>query len=316
MEASPTSPGPYGSRARGARDRWPPLLLVEWIETKGTLHRYVQTVGKIRMALMPFRNHWWHVTLYVSTRGLTTGPMPIPDGRSVEIEFDFVDHRLVVSTSDGELRSFELRQGLACMDFFSQLFAILEHLGVEVTIDPAPYALSGPPLSEDREHDDYDADAVSRYWTVLRRTTEVLNRFAGRFNGKQSPVHLFWHSFDLALARYSGRPAPPRPGGDRVSAEAYSHEVIAFGFWPGDDRVPDASFYSYTAPAPQGLGAQPLSPNGAWWNVDAGTAYLSYDDLRASDDPDATLLLFLESAYAAGALTAGWDVKGFTANSR
>jgi hypothetical protein len=314
MEASPTHEGPYHSVTEDVLDRWPPLSLAEWIETKSTLHRYVQTVGKIRMALMPFRNHWWHVTLYVSTRGLTTGPMPIRDGRTIEIEFDFVDHRLMVATSDGESPSFELRQGLACMDFFSQLFAALEQLGVEVTIYPAPYELSGPLLSKDREHDDYDADAVTRYWTVLRRTTEVLSQFASRFNGKQSPVHLFWHSFDLALARYSGRPAPARPGADRVTAEAYSHEVIAFGFWPGDARVPEASFYSYTAPAPQGLVAQTLGPKHAWWNVEAGTAYLSYDDLRASDDPDATLLLFLETAYAAGALTAGWDVKALTAH--
>jgi hypothetical protein len=296
--------------------RWPRLQLEDWIDTKSTLHRYVQTVGKVRMQLMPFRNHWWHVTLYVGTRGLTTGPMPIPDGRSVEIVFDFLDHRLAVITSDGDSRSFEMCQGLACMDFFSQLFGALDQLRVDVTIYPAPYDLGGPLLSKDREHDDYDADAVARYWTVLRRTTAVLNQFAGWFNGKQSPVHLFWHSFDLALSRYSGRRTPPRPGADRVTAEAYSHEVIAFGFWPGDDRVPHPSFYSYTAPAPPDLVAQALNPKSARWNPDAGTAFLPYEDLRASDDPDRTLLLFLGSAYKAGALTAGWDLKAFTATVR
>jgi hypothetical protein len=295
--------------------RWPPLPLAGWMGTRQTLHRYTQIVGKVRMALVPFRNHWWHVTLYVDTRGLTTGPMPLPDGRSLEIAFDFVDHRLVATTSGGDLRSFDLRHGLACGDFYGQLFGILEALGVEVEIYPAPYDLGGPLLSEDREHDAYDAEAVVRYWTVLRRTTDVLNRFAGRFNGKQSPVQLFWHSFDLAMARYSGKRAPERPGADPVTVEAYSHEVIAFGFWPGDEKAPAASFYSYTAPAPPGLTEQALSPESAWWNVEAGTAYLSYDDVRSAEDPDSTLLGFFESAYSAGATLAGWDLGGFRSNA-
>ncbi|HEX2178493.1 MAG TPA: DUF5996 family protein [Actinomycetota bacterium] len=295
--------------------QWPPLPLAEWMGTRQTLHRYTQIVGKVRMALVPFRNHWWHVTLYVDTRGLTTGPMPLPDGRSLEIAFDFVEHRLVTTTSDGDLRSFDLRHGLACGDFYGQLFGILEALGVEVEIYPAPYDLGGPLLSEDREHDAYDAEAVVRYWTVLRRTTDVLNRFAGRFNGKQSPVQLFWHSFDLAMARYSGKRAPERPGADPVTVEAYSHEVIAFGFWPGDEKAPAASFYSYTAPAPPGLTEQALSPESAWWNVEAGTAYLSYDDVRSAGDPESTLLGFFESAYSAGATLAGWDLKDFRSNA-
>ena len=294
-------------------DAWPPLPYADWTPTRHTLHRYAQMVGKVRMALMPPRNHWWHVTLYVGTRGLTTGPMPAADGRSVEIQFDFVDHRLVVQTTAGGSRSFNLENGLACADFYGQLFGSLDALGVQADIYPAPFDLPGPLLSEDTEHDAYDADAVVRYWTVLRRTVDVLNRFAGRFNGKQSPAHLFWHSFDLAMARYSGRAAPVRPGVDRITAEAYSHEVIAFGFWPGDDKVPSASFYSYTAPAPDGLVAQPVQPETAFWNEQTGTAYLPYDDVRSSPDPDATLLGFFESAYRAGATTGSWDIEGFTA---
>lgn len=292
---------------------WPPLPYAEWAGTKQTLHRNVQTVGKIRMALTPYRNHWWHVTLYVGTRGLTTGPMPLPDGRTAEIRFDFVDHRLIVSTSAGEDRSFALREGLACKDFYQQTFDALGTLGIQAGIHPAPFDLPGPLLSEDSDHDSYDPDAVFRYWNVLRRTAAVMDRFAGRFNGKQSPVQLFWHSFDLAVARYSGRPAPERPGADPVTAEAYSHEVIAFGFWPGDDKVPAASYYSYTAPAPQGLTAQPLQPAPAFWNEQAGTAYLPYDEVRSSDAPDKTLLGFFESAYLAGATTAHWDTQAFTA---
>lgn len=293
---------------------WPPLPHADWIDTKQTLHRYAQTVGKIRMALMPYRNHWWHVTLYVGTRGLTTGPMPVGDGRSVEIEFDFVDSRVVVTTSAGEAGGFRLRHGLTCGDFYAQLFEVLAALSVHVTIHPVPFDLGGPLLSEDTEHDSYDEEAVGRYWTVLRRTVDVLNRFAGGFNGKQSPAQLFWHSFDLAYARYSGRPAPARPGADRVTLEAYSHEVISFGFWPGDAKVPNPSFYSYTAPAPEGLAAQPLEPATAFWNEQSGTAYLPYDDVRTSPDPEATLLGFLESAYRAGATTGGWDIQSFTAS--
>lgn len=294
---------------------WPALPLDAWADTKHTLHRYSQIVGKVRMALVPFRNHWWHVTLYPDTRGLTTGPMPVGDGRAVEIAFDFVDHRLMVSASDGRVASFALAHGLACMDFYAQLFGALHGLGVDADIHPAPFDLPGPLLSEDREHHAYDPAAVQRFWTLLRGVTEVLGAFAGWFNGKQSPIHLFWHSFDLAMARFSGRPAPPRPGADRVTAEAYSHEVIAFGFWPGDDKVPHPAFYSYTAPAPPRLVEQPLRPSGATWDADAGTAFLPYEVVRTSDDPRAALLAFCTSAYEAGARTAGWDLDAFATSA-
>jgi hypothetical protein len=293
------------------RATWPALPLEAWADTKATLHRYCQIVGKVRMALVPFRNHWWHVTLYPDTRGLTTGPMPAGDGRAIEIAFDLIDHRLVVSASDGDTRSFPLADGLACMDFYGGLFGILQRLGVNMKIRPAPFDLSGPLLSEDREHDAYDAEAVGRYWSVLRHVADGLAEFAGWFNGKQSPVHLFWHSFDLALGRYSGRAAPPRPGADRVTAEAYSHEVIAFGFWPGDEKTPYPALYSYTAPAPAGLVERPLRPREATWDTAAGTAYLSYEVVRQSGAPRSMLLDFFSSAYEAGAGAAGWDRAAF-----
>jgi hypothetical protein len=286
---------------------WPALPLDDWVTTRWTVHRYAQIVGKVRLALMPFRNHWWHVTLAVDARGLTTGPMPAADGRTVQIRFDLVDHRLLVESSGANVEAFDLVDGLACADFYAQLFAALGRIGVDVRIDPAPYDLAGPLLSRDRDHDRYDADAVGRYWTVLRRTTEVLDEFAGRFVGKQSPVHLFWHSFDLALARFSGRPAPSRPGADPVTAEAYSHEVIAFGFWPGDDHAPWPGYYSYTAPAPPDLTAQRLLPDSAWWDESAGSAYLRYDDVRTAAHPRLALLEFLSSAYNAGSRAGGWD---------
>jgi hypothetical protein len=293
---------------------WPTLPYEEWKPTKETLHRYAQIVGKVRMTLVPFRNHWWHVTLYVSARGLTTGPMPF-ENLTVEIELDLVDHRVHVRTSEGRDESFELRDGLSCARFYGALFASLRRAGVEVEIRAEPFDLGeSPPFAEDTEHESYDADAVERWWRILRSTTAVLARFASRFNGKASPTHLFWHSFDLAHARYSGRPAPPLPGVDAVNAEAYSHEVIAFGWWPGDDRRwPYPAFYSYTSPEPEGLRERRLVPAAAEWQ-DTGNgslAVLPYDALTAEQNPDEALLDFFESAYRAGAEAAGWDLEGF-----
>jgi hypothetical protein len=291
---------------------WPPLPYAAWEPTKQTLHRYIQIVGKVRMALTPPRNHWWHVTLYVGTRGLTTGPMPDGD-RHVEIAFDLLDHRLVVTTSDGGLQALELRDRPACADVFHALFAALAELGVHPEIRPEPFDLGdSPPFAQDTVHAAYDADAVERFWRVLAATERVLTAFAGGFTGKASPVHLFWHSFDLAHARYSGRRAPVAPDADPVTAEAYSHEVIAFGFWPGDDRrTPFPAFYSYTAPEPPGLASHPLGPPAAaWQDTGAGSlAILPYEDVRTAADPAGVLLDFLEHAYRAGAASAGWDLE-------
>jgi hypothetical protein len=291
-------------------DTWPPLPYAAWEPTKQTLHRYTQIVGKVRMALTPPRNHWWHVTLYVTARGLTTGPMPV-GGRDVEIAFDLVDHRLDVVTSDGARGGFSLVERPACADFYGSLFATLDDLGVEVDIHPQPFDLgASPPFAEDRGNATYDADAVTRYWRVLGATQRALDALAGDFAGKASPVHLFWHSFDLAHARYNGRRADLGDV-DPVTAEAYSHEVIAFGFWPGDARTtPYPAFYSYTAPEPDGLREQPLAGAAAEWH-DTGRgslAILPYDAVRESPDPHAELVAFFASAYRAGATAAGWDV--------
>ncbi len=296
---------------------WPPLPYADWAPTKRTLHRYLQIVGKVRMALVPFRNHWWHVTLYASARGLTTGAMPYAD-RTAEIELDFVDHRLRVRSSDGREASFAL--GVSCASFYHRLFAALRELDIEIEIVAKPFDLGdSPPFPEDTAHDAYDAEAVERYWHVVRRGTAVLDAFRSGFTGKASPAHVFWHSLDLAHARFSGRPAPPIAGVDPVSAEAYSHEVIAFGWWPGDDRrTPFPAFYSYTAPEPDGLREQPLEPEAAEWQ-DTGTgslAVLPYDAVREAHDPDAALLAFFESAYRAGAAAAGWETDALRARGR
>ena len=290
---------------------WPPLPYADWEPTKQTLHRYAQMVGKVRMALVPPRNHWWHVTLYVTARGLSTGPMPAGDA-TVEIELDFVDHRVHVRSSDGRTAGFPLRDRLACARFHDDLFAALGELGVEARIDARPFDLGdSPPFPEDTVHDRYDADAVARYWTILRATQDVLDTFRSGFAGKASPVHLFWHGFDLAHARYSGRRAPAVAGADAITAEAYSHEVIAFGWWPGDDRTtPFPAFYSYTAPEPAGLRDRPLAPDAAAWQASGGgsLAVLPYDAVREAPDPAAVLLAFYESAYRAGVAAAGWDL--------
>ena len=297
----------------GDLDPWPELPYEQWEPTKQTLHRYVQIVGKIRMALVPFRNHWWHVTLYVTPRGLTTGPMPC-GVLDAEIAFDFVDHRLTVAVSDGRERELDLTTRTACADFYVDLVEALAGLDVRVQIHPEPFDLGdSPAFPADRVNASYDADAVSRYWRVLCATQRALFAFEGRFNGKASPVQLFWHSFDLAYARYSGRRAPPA-NVDPISAEAYSHEVIAFGFWPGDDRrTPYPAFYSYTAPEPAGLRDRPLAVSGAEWQ-DTGSgslALLPYEAVRATDDPHERVVEFFEAAYRAGATAAGWDTAAF-----
>lgn len=287
---------------------WPPLPLDEWRPTKETVHRYCQMLGKVRLALHPFRNHWWHVTLQVDRSGLSTGPMPVGDGRLAEIRLDLVDHTCEISDSRLESIRFSLSPDLPCADFHRQLFDGLRALGVPASIDPRPYDIGGPPFPSDRVNSAYDPEAVHRYWRVMAASAMVLEEFAGWFNGKQSPVHLFWHSFDLAYARFSGHRAPPRAGAGLVEREAYSHEVIAFGFWPGDDDVPYPAYYSYTAPAPDQLVNQPLQPARARWDTDAGTAILAYDSVRTANDPRATLLAFFQSAYLAGAGTAGWAI--------
>jgi len=293
-------------------DRLPALPLSSWEETKHTLHLYLQVVGKLRLALTPKRNHWWHVPFYVTPRGLTTSACPCSGNRQVEFAFDFVDHRLVVTCSDGDTHTVDLHDGLSVQQFYTRVTGVLDALGIDVPIlaEPFDHPDSTIPFADDTEHDRYDAEAVRRYSHVLTQLEPIFQTFRGRFVGKASPVHVFWHTLDLAYTRFSGRRAPEMPDADRVTQEAYSHEVVSFGFWAGDANTPEPSFYSYTYPEPDALTSQPLRPDAAQWRTqESGSlALLAYDDVRTSDDPEATLLDFLESAYLAGATTADWDV--------
>jgi Family of unknown function (DUF5996) len=289
----------------------PELPLAAWEPTKNTLHLWGQIVGKVRLASTAPRNHWWNVPLYVDIRGLTTRRMHSPNGTAFQIDFDFVDHRLLVRTNQGELESFELVDGLSVAAFDTSLHSALERLGIDVAIRETPYGVPmTTPFPEDTEHAAYDPDAVERFWRILDWTDEVFEQFAGWFCGKQSPVHVFWHSFDLAVARFGGRRVPAAPDANPVELEAYSHEVIAFGFWAGDrTTIGDPTYYSYTSPEPATLTEQRLRPDAARW-IESGSgslAVLPYDEVRAASDPRRALLAFLESTYVAGADLAGWD---------
>jgi hypothetical protein len=294
----------------------PPLPLEEWDETRVTLRLFIQIVGKIRLALAPPRNHWWHVVLYVTPRGLTTGLMRSGEV-GFELEFDFVDHDLVVRTERGQVDKLPLRDGLSVAEFYERLFVLLAGLGIDVSILAQSYGDPTPiPFAEDVTDASYDADAVERFWRILAASALVFEEFAGWFNGKTSPVHLFWHGMDLAVTRFSGRRAPPMPNADPVSQEAYTHEVISFGFWAGDPSWGAPAYYSYTAPEPPGLAEQPLEPAEAFW-AETGSSHqarLWYEDLRTAESPRETLLRFLQSAYEAGARTAGWPMDEFVSS--
>lgn len=293
-------------------DLFPPLPIEEWEDTKNTLHLFFQIVGKIRLTLFPKMNHWWHVTLYLSPRGMTTRPIPY-NSMIFEIDFDFIDHTLRIQTSNGEERSFSL-QGLSVASFYKKLFDNLKDLGVEVDIKDTPYDVpfSSTPFEEDKKHASYDSEYVNRYWRILVQVNSVFEEFRGKFIGKSTPVHLYWHHADLAVTRFSGKKAPPMDGGTNADKEAYSHEVISFGFWAGDDNVRAPAFYSYTYPEPEGLAEEPLAPKEAIWNTDNGAmAVLMYDDLRKHESPRQALLDYLESAYQAGAKRASWKLEEF-----
>jgi len=288
----------------------PALPLEEWEPTKTTLHLWAQIVGKVRMATSAPRNHWWHVTLYVDVRGLTTRRLHAPGGVTFQIDFDFVDHRLVVRTSDGATESFALHDRLSVAEFDRTLHEMLVGLGLDVTIRESPFGVPvTTPFPADREHAAYDADAVERFWRILDWSDGVLEEFAGWSCAKTSPVHLFWHSFDLAVTRFDGARAPALPDADAVTREAYSQELVSFGFWAGDEELREPSYYAYAAPEPDGLRERPLAPEQASWTKrGAGSlALLPYEAVRAAPDPRAALLAFLESAYRAGAGAAGWD---------
>ncbi len=296
---------------------FPLLPLAEWKQTKNTLHLYLQIVGKIRLALFPRLNHWWHVPFYVSTCGLTTRPIPFQHG-NFEIEFDFLEHKIKFSTSGGERREFDLQDGLTVAEFYRKIFENLSELDIEAKIWAVPYeAPSKIPFAEDTENKSYDKKYIERFREILVSVNSIFEEFRGRFLGKSTPVHLFWHSFDLALTRFSGKAANVREDAGIVEREAYSHEVISFGFWAGDDNVSAPAFYSYTAPEPENLTEEKLQPETAFWGESGGghLALLMYDEVRNAENPRETLLEFLESSYQAGAKRAGWEIEKFSLNS-
>jgi hypothetical protein len=288
----------------------PQLHLDDWRATKDTLHLYSQILGKIRLATAAPRNHWWNAPLYVDVRGLTTRRLHHRD-TTFEITIDFVDHALIVRTADGRTKSFELASGVPVADLDARIHATLKELGIDVAIKEEPFGVPMiTPFAQDVEHASWDREAIERFGRILDWSDSVLEEFSGWFNGKTSPVHLFWHSFDLAVTRFSGRPRAPIDA-DPVTQEAYTHEVISFGYWPGDDNLGDAAYYSYTAPEPDGLRDQPL-PAGAWTDSGTGSlAILPYEAVRTARAPRTTLLAFCQSAYEAGARLAGWDTTSF-----
>lgn len=285
---------------------WPSLPWDEWAETANTLHMWTQIVGKTRLALTPLQNHWWNVPLYVTARGLGTSAMPYGDD-VLDIEFDFVAHELHFRLGSGQGRSLPLRaQSVA--DFYKEYLECLESLGVTVKIDPMPCELANPIRFDlDTEHKSYDTKYVERFWRVLVLTEKIFRRFDTGFLGKVSPIHFFWGSFDMAVTRFSGRPAPPRAGADGIQREAYSHEVISAGFWPGNGGYGTAAFYCYAAPVPEGLGEVKIRPEAAVWDKALGEFIFKYDAVRAEASPEEALMEFLDSAYAAAADAAKWD---------
>ncbi len=292
-------------------DPWPELPLDEWRDTYATLHMWTQMVGKTRLGLASPENHWWHVALYLTARGLTTGPMPY-GARSFQVDFDFIDHRLAVATSDGATAAIPLAPR-SVAEFYREYLAALGGLGIRVKLWPVPVEIERAiPFTEDREHASYDPASAQRCWRVLARADRVLKQFRGGFLGKSSPVHFFWGGFDLAVTRFSGRPAPEHPGGvpnvaNWVMREAYSHEVISAGFWPGSGAVQEPAFYAYAYPEPPGLRQTPVEPDGARYDEQMREFILPYEVVRRAASPEDTVLRFLQSTYDAAADLAGWD---------
>ena len=292
--------------------RWPELpALDDWRETFDTLHRWSQIVGKIRLECAPQINHSWGSTLYVTTRGLSTSPIPY-GSRTFSIDFDFLSHDLKVTVSDGARGEFAL-EPMSVAHFYRHLMRVLERLDIDVAIYPLPVEIPDPiePFPEDERHAAYDAGTVQRFWRVLVQVERVFTDFRSRFIGKVSPVHFFWGAFDLAVTRFSGRPAPAHPGGvpncpDRVMIEAYSQEVSSAGFWPGAG-LGEAAFYAYSYPEPEGFNAYTIAPDSAYFHEEMGEFVLPYEKVRTSDNPDEALLAFLQSTYEAAANLAAWD---------
>ncbi|TFI53736.1 hypothetical protein BLD44_011930 [Mastigocladus laminosus UU774] len=290
---------------------WPSLPVAAWQDTYATLHLWTQIIGKIRLALAPKINHWWHSTLYVTPRGLTTSSIPY-ETRTLEISFDFLEHQLKIETSDGITRTIALAPR-SVADFYQDVMGTLSAIGISIRIWTSPQEVNQPiPFDQDHVHAAYDPQYAQRFWRILVQADRVLKVFRSRFIGKCSPVHFFWGSFDLAFTRFSGRRAPEHPGGvpnmaDWVTKEAYSHEVSSFGFWPGGGAVAEPVFYSYAYPEPEGFKDYPIQPKEAFYSPQMQEFILPYEAVRQADDPDAVLLAFLQSTYDAAANLGNWE---------
>ena len=286
------------------QDAWPALPLSAWADTYATLHMWTQIVGKIRLALAPRVNHWWHVPLYVSARGLTSSAIPY-GSRTFEMTFDFIDHQLRLDTCDGNRRTVALAPRTVA-DFYADVMESVRALQIDVGIWPMPVEVPSPiRFDQDTQHASYDPMWANRWWRILQQVDGVFQEFRGRFLGKSSPVHFFWGSFDLAVTRFNGRPAPLRS--DPIMREAYSHEVISAGFWPGGGAVPDTSFYAYAAPEPAGFKGASVSPADATYRSDLGEYLLPYESMRTAASPRNVLLEFLQTTYEAGADPQAWN---------
>ncbi|MGO9517814.1 MAG: DUF5996 family protein [Candidatus Korobacteraceae bacterium] len=286
----------------------PALPLDSWKDTQATLHMWMQIVGKVRLKLCPLVNHWWNVPFYLTARGLTTSAMPY-ENADLEVQFDFVDHKLIMETSDGSVGVLAL-QPQSVAEFYQSFMAALAELGVNVKIWTTPCELADPiPFEKDTVHGSYDAEAANRFWRILTWVDEVLKEFRARFIGKASPAHFFWGSFDHAVTRFSGRRAPERPGVDSITREAYSHEVSSAGFWPGGGDIKGPAFYSYAAPEPAGFAEHPVRPDAAFYHPQMKEFLLMYDDVRTAISPKDTLIKFLQSSYEAAAVCGYWDRK-------
>jgi hypothetical protein len=294
-------------------DPWPELPLAAWQDTYYTLHMWTQIVGKVRLALSPKLNHWWEVPLYVNPIGLTTSAIPYAEG-IFEVQFDFIHHKLRIETSHAAAKTLDLAPR-SVADFYREFMAMLASLGIKVKIWTMPCEIPNPiPFDEDTQHTSYDPEYANRFWRILVATDTIFKEFRAQFIGKSSPSHFFWGSFDLALTRFSGRRAPARPGADSITREAYSHECISAGWWPGGGEISGPAYYCYAAPEPPGFAQQPVYPEQAFYHPQMKEFLLMYDDVRKSPSPRDALLKFMQSAYEAGANQGKWDRKALERN--
>ena len=292
---------------------WPALPLEEWQDTYRTVHMWMQIVGKVKLELHPYINHWWQTALYVTARGMTTGP--IPSGRNTfEITFDFIDHQLFLFTSTGVTRAMPLIPR-AVADFYHEFMALLHSQNIEVKINTLPSEVTDPIRCDVNYHDaSYDAASVNRFWRILVQVDRVFKEFRSDFIGKNSPVHFFWGGFDLAVTRFSGRRAPERKGADAITREGYSHEVISCGFWPGGGKINGPAFYAYAVPEPDGFKTATIRPHEAFYSTDLSLFLLMYDDVRKANSPEQMILDFCQSTYDAAATLAHWDREALERN--